>query len=338
MKIWIDLENSPHVLFFQPVIKELESRGHRLVISARNYAQTVGLAKYFKIPCKIIGKHGGKNRVKKVLNMLIRVWKLMKYVRKKDVDLAVSFNSSTQAIVSKVLRIPFVTLMDYEYQPANYLTFKLAQKVIVPKVFPNSIFKRYGINKGRIIRYNGLKEQVYLSGFKPDIFFLKKIGLSDKKVLVTVRPPASMALYHSFENPLFEKVLDYLSQKTSVTMIILPRTEEQRVMIENKRYKNTIVPEKPLDGKNLIYYSDLVISAGGTMNREAAVLGTPAYTIYKGRMGAVDKYLINEGKIIDLSKDENLDVIKLRKKRRMNNLGNDHLCEEIVSRILEIRT
>jgi len=248
------------------------------------------------------------------LNLFNRSLALMKWAYPLGIDLAVSHNSYEQLLASFLMGIPSVTMMDYEYQPANHLSFRLARRVIVPEFFPEDALRVYGATPRKTRKYSGLKEEVYLSSFVPDPSFLSKVGLDNERVIVTVRPPATFALYHRFENPLFQELLDWLNDQDDILIVLLPRTNEQKSSFLEKKYKKVFIPSQALDGPNLLFYSDLVISAGGTMNREAAVLGTPVYTIFAGRVAAVDDYLIKIGKMVRLRDRSDLNNIRLCKR------------------------
>jgi len=335
MRIWIDLSNSPHVLFFLPIIRLLESRGHIVKITARDFAQTTGLARNFGLKYDTIGSHGGKALYRKASNLVSRSFALMRWAYGLGIDLAVSHNSYSQSVAAFVLRIPFVAIEDYEHQPANYLGFRLARRVIAPEVFPKSALRFCGTAQRRVKRYPGLKEQVYLSSFAPDPEFLSREELDDGKIIVTVRPPATFALYHRFENLLFGELMERLGKRDDILLILLPRTEDQRNLFLRSNYRNIFIPSHTLDGPNLLFYSDLVISAGGTMNREAAVLGTPVYTIFAGRPAAVDDYLIRAGKMIRIKQKADLVKIKLCKKGAKNR---QFLEQSSLARIVDLIT
>lgn len=314
MNIWIDLSNSPHVLLFLPIIRGLKDQGHHVRITAREFAQTIGLADRFGLKYEIMGKHGGRGVYGKGLNLLSRSSVLMVWALGHGIDLAVSHNSYSQSVAAFTAGITSVTIMDYEYQLASHLSFRLARRVIVPEFFPDDALRLYGASSHKVRRYPGLKEEVYLSSFKPDPAFLQDPGLDSEKIIVTVRPPATFALYHRFENPLFIELMDWLGKRDGVLMVLLPRTDDQRKLVLERNYRNVFVPSHALDGPNLLFHSDLVISAGGTMNREAAVLGTPAYTIFAGRIPAADNYLIRKGKMMQIQQKDDFAKIQLRKK------------------------
>jgi len=307
MRIWIDLANSPHVPFFRALIPEFVARQHQVELTARNFAQTVELATQAGMMPHVIGGHGGGRLTGKAGNLVGRAAALRKWARDRGFDLAVSHNSYAQISAAASLGIKSVTLMDYEHQPANHLAFRLASRVIVPRVFPSSELKKYGASTRKVRRYDGIKEDVYLANFAPDPKFaasLRKLGVASEEVLVVARPPAREALYHRFENELFDELLVSLSSRAGVIVILLPRTDAQRAEYQKLKLANIIMPREALDGANLIAASDLVISAGGTMNREAAALGVPAASVYAGKWAAIDEQLVSEGRLQRISSRE----------------------------------
>src|SRR3989442_3659747 len=321
MRLWIDLANSPHVPFFGALIPEFKQRGHQIEVTARDYAQTIELAKAAGLTPVVIGGHGGGKLSRKAGNLVGRAAALAQWARGRGLELAVSHNSYAQIAAASGLGIRSVTLMDYEHQPANHLAFRLASRVIVPRAFPDSALRRYGASRGKVKRYKGTKEDVYLASFAPDPNFiqvLRGLGVGSEDVLVVVRPPASEALYHRFENQLFTEMLDLLGSRAEVKLILLARTDEQRAHYEAFSKANLILPRVALDGANLIAAADLVISAGGTMNREAAALGVPAATIYAGKWAAIDEELVSESKLRRIASREDLELLPIEKKRESN--------------------
>jgi predicted glycosyltransferase len=313
-RIWIDLANSPHVLFFKPIISEFEAQGHTVIISARDFAQTISLAKNHNMKFTVIGEHAGRGLFSKGTNLVGRALNLVRFARNNRVDMAVHHNSYAQAVAASMMRIPSVALMDYEHQPANHLAFRLANKVIVPEVFPDSYLRKFGAKPRKVLKYKGFKEESYLSTFEPETGFLEKLGIDSSNTIVTLRPPATMALYHRFDNPVFDAAIDYISQQSGVTAVLIPRSPEQKEFLIKKQLSNVVIPETAIDGLNLLYYSDLVIGAGGTMNREAAILGTPVYTIFYGEMGAVDVSLVENGRMLRLTEPSQIKQIVLEKR------------------------
>lgn len=322
MHIWIDLANSPHVPFFRALIPEFERRGASVETTAREFAQTVEMARAAGLTPVVIGGHGGGKLTGKAGNLVGRAASLIRWARGRKFDLAVSHNSYAQTIAARALRIKSVTLMDYEHQPANHLAFRFASRVIVPRAFPAEALRRFGARASKVRRYAGTKEDVYLADFMPDPRFfetLLALGVSRDDVLVVVRPPAREALYHRFENELFDELIKSLcSQQAVVKVILLARSNAQREAFSSLSCTNIILPRAALDGANLIAAADLIISAGGTMNREAAALGVPAATIYAGRWAALDEELVREGRLRRIKTRADLHSLPIEKKRQMN--------------------
>jgi uncharacterized protein len=317
MRIWIDLANSPHVPFFRALIPEFVARGHQIEITARDFAQTVELAMNAGLTPHVIGGHGGGSITGKAGNLIGRAAALRKWARDRGFELALSHNSYAQIAAAAALGIKSVTLMDYEHQPANHLAFRLASRVIVPRSFPAAELRRFGASMRKVKRYDGTKEDVYLAEFVPDPAFaetLRRLGVASEDLLVVARPPAREALYHRFENELFDELLTRLSTRQDMKIILLPRSGAQRAEYEKRKLGNLIMPGAALDGANLIASADLVISAGGTMNREAAALGVPAASIYAGKWAAIDEELVNEGRLKRLSSREEIESLMVEKK------------------------
>jgi uncharacterized protein len=339
MHIWIDLGNSPHAPFFRPLVKDFEQRGHTVDTTARVFAQTVELAHAAGFDPAIIGSHGGKNILGKALKLVQRAAGLAKWARPRKFDLTVSHNSHENIVAAWMMSLPSVTLMDYEHHPANHLSFRLASRVIVPASFPDESLKRFGVRPEKVRRYDGIKEDVYLADFSPDPSFsvkLQQLGIEESNVLVVARAPASFALYHRMENELFDKLVEHLAAKENVKVLLLSRTEEQKINLRAKHnLPNIIFPETALDGANLIAAADLVVSAGGTMNREAAALGVPAVTTFVGRCAAVDEQLVREGRLVRCDTLADLCRVEARKKSKPNPRRAMAVREQVVDLILE---
>ena len=336
MRIWIDLANSPHVLFFRPIIAELHRRGHDTIITSRHFAQTKTLADHFELDHTPIGGHAGSQGLSASLMVNLQRARLqLKHLAGQSIDLAVSHNAYAQAIAARWQRIPLVTAMDYEHQRGNHLPFRVARLVIVPEAFPDASLKRYGARQ--TFKYAGLKEQIYLSDFVADPTYRNQFDIPEDKILVLLRPPATWALYHKgVENELFYQILQDLGQRQDVFMVCLVRIPDQRGAIEALNLTNIWIPDEALDGPNLIAASDLVISAGGTMNREAAVLGVPVYTVFAGLLGGVDHALIQQNRLKVLEVVIQLHIKKRdRSKTTMLSKGTA-LVDQITDAILSV--
>jgi uncharacterized protein len=305
MRIWVDLTNSPHVLVLRPLIEAMRADGHEVEVTARDFAQTLELCERFAIPYTAIGRHRGSRLAGKAAGLVSRSLALARWAYGRRFDVAVGHGSNDVSVAAKLLRVPSSTAFDYEWAAAqHHVNCRLARVVMVPDAIPAARLDRYGA-RGKVRAYPGLKEEYYLADFEPDPAVLAELGLDRERPLVVVRTPPEVSLYHRFENPLFRRVLERLGSGDAHT-VVLPRTVAQRE--EVARLGEFVVPERAVDAQSLVAYADLVISAGGTMNREAVALGTPVFTTFEGRLGAVDEGLLRQGRLLKLEDPGQIEV------------------------------
>ena len=305
MKVWIDLTNSPHVLVMRPVITDLRARGHEVQVTARDFAQTLGLCDRFGIEHTAIGHHRGGNLFDKARGLGERSLALTRWAKGRGFELALGHGSNDVTVAATLLRIPSATMFDYEWATVqHHINCRLARSVVVPDAIPPERLRRYGADD-KIQAYEGLKEEYYLSDFEPDPSVLTELQLDPSRPIALVRTPPEVSLYHRFENDVFAQVLDRLKGSQTV---VLARTPEQREQLVQAG--GFVVPDRAIDAQSLIAFSDLVVSAGGTMNREAVALGTPVLTVFEGRLGAVDERLIAQGRLGQLHSADQLELVK----------------------------
>lgn len=326
MKIWIDITNSPHVIFYYPIIQKMMLKGHKVSITARDYAQTKGLLELFDIEHTMIGGHPGKNKIKKLLYLLKRAKQLRRYAKGKGFDVAVSLSSQYVMLAARSLNIPHMTLFDYEYSTGHHISFRISKRILSPKSVPEDVLKKYGAKMERVTFYSGLKEQFYIHYYmnlynqKVHIYgnpICRQLGIDKDRIIVVMRPEATVAHYQSNDNNISFDLVDYLDKhENNPVIIVLPRVEAQKQDYLQKAYKNVIIPDQVINGIDLIASCDLVVGAGGTINREAAAVGTPVYTIYQGgKMCAVDSMLIKTGRMVHIQNREDFSKIKIEKRR-----------------------
>jgi predicted glycosyltransferase len=308
MRVWIDLANSPHVPLFEPVVERLRRDGCDVVLTVRDHAQTLDLAEQAFRDVLVVGGESPAGRARKLAQIGTRARRLLGVAQEKKPDVALSHGSYAQLVAARMARVPGVTMMDYEHQPANHLSFRLANRVIVPEVFPDDALRRFGARDRKVVRYDGFKEELYLGPLEPNRTALDELGVGANDVLVVFRPPPEGALYHRMGNERFERVLEAASSGAA-RVVVLPRGHAQRARYTGM--EGVIVPQRALDGSSLLYHADVMIGAGGTMNREAALLGTPTYTMFAGRLAAVDAELMRRGLLHDLrSSVEDVPLVK----------------------------
>ena len=312
MRVWIDISNSPQVLFFRPLIALLNARGHDVQVTTRDYAQTLELLRLHGIPHDVVGpEHGGARAWRKGRAMFGRLRTLRRYAKGCGFDLALSHASHELPLVARSLGIPSAYTFDYEFARVQHgLGCRAAKRVVVPEAIPQDRLDRLGARASKVRRYAGLKEEYYLAGFEPDPAVLEELGLDRERVVAVVRTPPEVSLYHRHGNPLFADLLGRLGTDPAVQAVVLPRTVEQRGAIRALGLPSLVVPEQAVDAQSLVALCDLVVSAGGTMNREAVALGVPVYTTFAGRIGAVDEALIEEGRLRPLNSADELQLDK----------------------------
>ncbi|MFH1326505.1 MAG: DUF354 domain-containing protein [archaeon] len=327
MRIWIDLTNSPHVLFFEPLIKELK-KNHKVIITARDYQQTIPLLKEKNIPFIELGRYHGKSVVSKILGSLSEIFVRIKFINKFKPDLSLSHHAQYSTIAAWITRKKALYIFDGDKSVLQMMGIFFA-----PSLCPENLPKKmYCINP---IRYPGLKEEIYLYNFKPDKNYLKKIGIKKKKYNIFIRPEATSASYIKGKGSL-NPLLKELEKEKDFQIIMVPRTPDQKEYYK-KRYKNIFIPDKVVDGPQLISNVDLVISGGGTMNRESVVLGTPVLSSFQNDPLTIDKWLIKEGYMILKREPAIKDIKKMlvnKKKYKISSKGKKRVLE-IIENILK---
>src|SRR6202163_3184184 len=339
-RIWIDIDNSPHVPFFVPIVEELQKRGYEVILTARDAYQVCELMELYHLSCRVVGRHYGKNRAAKILGTCLRAAQLVPMMLGEKIDLAVSHGSRAQMMVGFALGIPTLLILDYEY--IAKMGFIRPDWILVPQMIPDS---KELAPKRQVIRYPGLKEDVYVPRLQLDPSVKDQFGLEEDDIVVTVRPPAIEAHYHNPEaDVLLDAALNFLTQAPDVRVILLPRNESQAKTLRETWGKwitnrNIMIPEHAVAGINLIWFSDLVVSGGGTMNREAAALGVPVYSIFRGKIGAVDRHLQQEGRLILIESVEDIGgkiVLRRRNKDEQNLRDERPALQAIVDGIRDI--
>jgi uncharacterized protein len=311
MRVWVDISAPAHVLVLRPIIERLRKAGHGVDVTSREYTQTQALLDLHGIDHTPIGRHGGASRARKLARLIQRTPMMRRFGRGRGFDLAVAHGSYDLAIAARSLGIPEVNMHDYEFAVTQHrIACRLATRVIFPDSVPPERLRRFGVGPEKLFQYPGLKEEYYLADFEPDPGVLERLGVDTQRVVVIVRPPPDVSLYHRKSNPLFPQILSHLGSEPRVHAVVLPRTDAQRSYVKSLDLPSVIVAERTVEAQSLVALADLVISAGGTMNREAAALGTPVYTTFGGRLGGVDEALIRSGRLRPLTDPRALELNK----------------------------
>jgi len=312
VRVWVDISNSPQVAFFRPLIALLQERAHDVDVTTREYAQTIELLDLHQIEHDVVGPgHGGAGAGGKARAMVGRLHALRRFAKGRNFDLALSHASHELPLVARSLGVPSAYAFDYEFARVQHgLGSRAARRVIVPDAIPQERLDGLGASRSKVRRYPGLKEEYSLAGFEPDAAVLDALGLDTERILVVVRTPPDVSLYHRHGNPFIGDVLQRLGRDDDIRAVVLPRNARQREDITAQRLPSLIVPEHAIDALSLVAFSDLVVSAGGTMNREAVALGVPVYTTFAGRLGAVDSALVNQRRLRILTTVDKLELEK----------------------------
>jgi uncharacterized protein len=339
-KIWIDMDNSPHVPFFAPIAEELENRGYSVILTARDCFQVRELADFLHLNYKLIGRHSGKNKLRKLVGLCLRALQLAPVRMRERPDLAVSICSRSQLILAALTGIPAVFMGDYEHAK-GWAVIRPAW-LVCPEVMPA---ERMGVPSNRILKYGGIKEDVYVPKFVPERSMLPQLGLQEQDIVVTLRPPAREAHYHvPATDGLFDAAVEFLSLSHEVKLVVLPRNKNQAEELKTRWFglfsKGTmLIPDRIVNGLSLIWDSDLVISAGGTMNREAAALGVPVYSVFRGKLASVDRYLARQGRLVLIGSPEDIrtKVILAKRPRAARPTNGAHaILQTVVEHIISI--
>lgn len=316
--IWFDLDNSPHVPLFRPILGELDAKGALYMVTAREFAQTTQLLDFWKIKHRVIGAHGGRWKIQKVLNWIERSAQLRQSVKGRSIDLAVSHGSRTQLLAAWRSKIPSVLMLDYEHTEARIFN-ALATYLLMPRLIPDNVLAAAGFKLNKVLRYDGFKEELYLADFRPAPDFRDSLGVDQSSILVTIRPPSIVGNYHDeLSESLFRTCLEHAASNSEAVCLIVNRTKAEATLAENaiRNHPNVRMLDQPVDGLQLLWHSDVVISGGGTMNRESALLGVPTYSIFTGKRPHLDHILSEQGKLAFITSESHVRSISLNRWNR----------------------
>ena len=313
--VWVDFENAPHVWVLSPIIDRLQKQGYSTILTARDFSYTLALCRHFGYSVDVVGVPGiARSNAGKAILLAVRTLQLTRLMVHKGqkISLALSHGSRSQILTARLLGVKIISMDDYEY--SNQSAIRFVNSLLVPWAIPKEHWGRYA---GKIVHYPGSKEELYLSRFMPGVNLPE---LSTGRVNVLFRPEGRTTHYHSKQSEILQRaVLDYLSGQENILVVLLPRDAEQARELENyctaKRFPFWI-PEVVLDGPGLIWQMDLVVGGGGTMTREAAVLGVPAYSFFGGPWGAVDRYLQSTGRLVQIAGPEDIEQIVIHSRER----------------------
>lgn len=316
MNIWIDIENIPHVPFFKPIIDELKKREHNVVVTLRDCQGSKALADEYDLEYELLGEQSKfKIRSLKIASVLFRSLRLILWARDKNINKSVSHGSRSLVLASKFLKIQSLIFLDYENADLSHLTSPTTT-FCIPDGIPISIFQEKTQGSKSISQYPGFKEVIYAERSQDLSDIRKEFSIDEKKIVAVIRPSASRAHYHNNRSEeIFFEILNYFVEQKDAIAIVIPRYPEQKAKIKRlySQYNSIIIPAHPIKNPKLLGIADMVLSGGGTMVREAAAVGIPAYTFFTGELGALDLSMIKDNLITQLSSVADICKIKLQK-------------------------
>lgn len=319
-RLWIDLDNSPHVPLYAPLIRHLEKQGWQLIVTARDFAQTLDLVAQLGVDAIPVGRHAGRSKVRKVANLPVRALQLVSTVRSFKPQIALSHGSRTQTLAARLLGIPSIVMFDYEWTEMSIFS-RLATHLACPSMIGEQRLRDAGIPLEKVSHYEGFKEDLYLPEFRPDPGFRRELGVMDDEMLITVRPPGLIGNYHDERSEaICRRLLERVATIEKAVVVVLPKTSVERALVDDAIPQGPaarfLLPEHAIPGLQLLFWSDLAVSGGGTMNREAALLGTTAFSMFTGRKAAIDEELANRSLLTFLGRPEDVDAIDFSVRRR----------------------
>ena len=312
---WFDLENAPDVLFFEPITRRLQTAGHDVLHTARDYADVPALAERYGLAYEIVGSYGGKSMARKLLAGVTRSLQLGLWARKRGIDLAVGFGSRPLALTCRMMRIRNATVIDYEHVSVKQLG-RFCDVFYIPDEVPTEYLADRQVPAAKVRHFTGLKEEVYTAGYAQKEDLIAKLGIDRNKVVAVIRPPATSAHYHDHTSEVIcREILAAIAKNQDVHAIYL-RRDRDATFDEFLEVDNIHLLPGPVDGMDMIAMADLVLSGGGTMIREAVAIGVPAYSFFTGRLGAVDEKLSGEGRLHLVRGPEDAGAIQFVKRDR----------------------
>ena len=315
MNVWIDVDNAPHVQIFRPIIHRLAAQGANVTVTARSRTYVPQLLDAAGIEHTIVGEGQPRGTAAKALAMGARVFDLIRFGSRRRFDVAVGHGSRSLAVAARFLRVPNLTMYDYEHV-TNWVFRRFCDRVLIPR----AVYDRAPIEqRGHpFLPFEGFKEEIYLAEFEPDPGIRSRLGISGDAVLVVLRPPSTSAHYHDARSEaVLDAILRRIGNNPAVTAVWLRRDPSDSIPDLARAANFAHLPE-PIDGPSLLAAADLAISGGGTMNREAALIGTPAYSIFTGPSGALDEQLVRSGRLRMVATSADVDRIGFERKPTKN--------------------
>lgn len=287
MIIWFDTVTAKEPLLFNALALELEKEGHETLFTCRDYDYIVSLFDLLQRDVNVFGKHGGSSLYGKLMAGNKRIGLLANYINNLDAkpDYHISFSSPESTRVAFGLGIPTITINDSPHAKAvGKLTVPLSKYLVYSSSIPKENWLVLGALEEQLQPYDGIDEVAWLLNFEPNPEVLSQLSLTVEDHFIVARPEESSASYMlelgigglTYLDLILEEIFKVYEGK----VVMFPRYETQKEALVKKFGDKLIIPPKAVDTLSLYYYSDLCITGGATMAREAAAIGTPSISYY----------------------------------------------------------
>jgi predicted glycosyltransferase len=338
LRVWVDIDNAPQTRYLLPLARRFEEAGHDVTLTARGYGETLAILDSEGVTFEAIGSRFGRGLPRKLVGLARRARQLSDFVRRQpERPSLVLAGSRSATVAARGLGIPSFVIIDYEY--VDLLVFWASRtNVLFPSVIDAARFRRHGISAERLIPFDGLKEDLSFADVDFGSFPGHDFGDTNGAPRILFRPPAEESHYYRRESrDLALELLRYLAVN-GAKVVFSPRFDWQIRYLESVPHwpQDPVVLERPIPFVSLFKGVDAVVSAGGTMLREAAYLGVPAYSIFRSRIGAVDRHLASLGRLCMLSSASDFPRIELSANVSITPLrGKSHVADDVSTVILE---
>ena len=311
MKVWIDIDNPPQVQYLLPFKRAFEDAGHTAAVTARDYGITAELLRGRGVDHHLVGSEAGAGRVRKATAAVRRAYALTKLFRRGERPDLVVTASRAAALAGRRFGKPVFTFIDYEHVDLT-VPRRTGSYVVFPEAIGAAVFEAKGFDRRRLIGYPGLKESITFADVDlGSVVPFDFAGAASGAPRLLFRPPAERAHYYDPESgDLAGALLGRLAVREDVQLVLTPRYAHQAEYVDSYDWaQRPIVLREPVPFVSLLSAVDAVMSSGGTMLREAAYLGIPAYSIFRSQLGAVDRYLQAAGRLQLVEHPADLDPI-----------------------------
>jgi hypothetical protein len=278
MKIWYDATTGKHVRYGAAIAARLRNLGYDVILTTRKHPDTLELARILNEKFIPVGQYDPTSLCTRLEKSAKRTIMLSRLFKDSVPDLAISHQSVELCRVAFGLNVPIILTADTPHAAAvNKLTIPLANALVASEAIPKRVFKKYG--EPKLFQFKGVDE----------VAWIKELRISQKfdyeKPLIVVRQVEKKAAYAMGKTDITEKIAKKLTSIGNVVFL---------TRYKKPKRKNLIIPKHFVDSASLVTNADLVVSAGGTIAREAALQGIPSIVLSDFGRTYVNEYLVKK--------------------------------------------